>query len=249
MAIRITRPSKRLITTLILLTLCSAVGGCGGPGDRIKEISNKTPQPSPTQRERELSGVYTVTGSGPNEADPYNGVLNITPAGDVYALRWQTNRGTRVGTAVQLGDSAAATYTAIGAGEGCGVVLYRIASDGTLEGRTTIWNVEKYGVEKAIRKEGRNFPGTYDVTGTAPDGKEYTGPLTITKDGEGYLFEWKIGKPRIGFGIQKGSYAAVSFGGRQCSFVLYSVMGSSGLDGSTGGQARVTFGSESAKRQ
>jgi hypothetical protein len=147
-----------------------------------------------------------------------------------------------------MADSAAATYAGVGAGEDCGVVLYRISSDGTLNGRSVMWNGAKFGTEKGMRKEGRNFPGTYEITGTSADGKDYSGPLTIIKDGEGFLFEWKLDKPRIGFGVQKGSYAAVSFGGRQCSFVLYSV-GSSGLDGTTGGQARVTFGTESAKRQ
>mgnify|MGYP006198848991 CR=1 FL=1 len=144
----------------------------------------------------------------------------------------------------------AASYAGPGAGKGCGVVLYRISSDGALDGRSVMWNGTKYGTEKGIRTEGRNFPGMYDITGTSPEGQNYSGPLKITKNGEGYLFEWKLDKPRLGFGIQRGSYAAVSFGGRQCSFVLYSVTGSSGgLDGSTGGQARVTFGTESAERQ
>jgi hypothetical protein len=249
MGIRTVWALKLLNATLAALGVSAAICACGGPGDRIKEITNKTPEPSPTQGERELSGVYTVNGSGPNDADPYNGVLNITPSGDVYSLRWQTNRGTRIGTAVQLGDAASATVAGTGAGEGCGIVLYRISSDGALDGRQVMWNGAEFGTEKGIRTEGRNFPGTYDISGKSAEGKDYSGRLTITKDGEGFLFEWKLDKPRIGFGIQKGSYAAVSFGGRQCSFVLYRIMGSSGLDGSTGGQARVTFGTESAKRQ
>ena len=240
--------NELLLTFIVLLALANFTG-CGGPAERIRETSQQTPIPSPTPGERELSGVYTVTGAGTHGADPYTGVLNITPSGDVYELRWQTNRGTRIGNAVQIGDSAAATYAGIGAGKGCGVTLYRISSNGDLGGRSVMWGDSKYGTEKAVRTEGRNFPGTYDVSGTYPDGTAYSGKLRITKDGEGYLFEWKLDKTRLGFGTQEGSYAAVSFGGRHCNFVLYRILGSSGFDGTTGSQARVTFGSESVKSQ
>ena len=244
--------SRRFVLYAVLAALIavgSGITGCGGPAERIKETSQSTQAPSPTPGERELSGVYAVSGAGTNGAEPYTGVLNITPSGDVYGLRWQTNRGTRIGNAVQIGEAAAATYAGVGAGKGCGVILYRIASDGSLDGRSVMWDESKFGTEKGIRTEGRNFPGKYEVTGTSPDGNTHSGQLTITKDGEGYLFEWKLDKTRLGFGTQVGSYAAVSFGGRHCSFVLYRVMGSSGLEGTTGSQARVTFGTESAKRQ
>jgi hypothetical protein len=150
MGMRISRALKRLNATFAALGVSAAICACGGPGDRIKEISNKAPLPSPTQGERELSGVYTVTGSGPNEADPYKGVLNITPSGDVYGLRWQTNRGTRIGTAVQIGDAAGATVAGTGAGNGCGIVLYRISPDGALDGRHVMWNGAAFGTEKGI---------------------------------------------------------------------------------------------------
>ncbi len=238
-----------VLFALSAIGISLGITGCGGPAERIRETSEIPAPPSPTPGERELSGVYSVSGAGTHGTNPYAGVLNITPSGDVYGLRWQTDRGTRIGKAVQLGEAAAATYAGTGAGKGCGVMLYRIASDGSLEGRSVMWDESKYGTEKGVRTEGRNFPGTYDMTGTSPDGKTYSGQLTITKDGEGYLFEWKLGKTRLGFGTQEGSYAAVSFGGRHCSFVLYRIMGSSGLDGTTGSQARVTFGTESVKRQ
>lgn len=216
----------------------------------MKDIeAQKTPAPSPTPAEREISGVFKVSGTAANETEPYNGVLTVAPSGDVYGFRWQLNRGNRVGTGVQLGNVIAVSYAVPGGGKGCGVTVYRIASDGSIEGRIAQWNEPKFGTEKAKRVEGDNFPGKYLVTGKTLDGKDYTGDLIIKKDGAGYDFEWLTEKPQVGFGIWKGSYAAVSFGGRQCSFALYDISSNGSLEGNWGGQKSVTFGKETAKRQ
>ena len=216
----------------------------------MKDIeAQKTPAPTVTPTEREISGTFNVNGTAANDTEPYNGVLTVAPSGDVYSFRWTTNKGTRVGTGVQLGNTTAASYAATGGGKGCGVALYKIASDGSIEGRVAFWGEEKFATEKATRIEGNNFPGKYSVNGKSIDGKDYAGSLTIIKDGAGYDFEWQTGKPQVGFGIWKGSYAAVSFGGRQCSFVLYDISSNGNLDGNWGGQSAVTFGKETAKRQ
>ncbi|MFN0140492.1 MAG: hypothetical protein ACKVQW_10470 [Pyrinomonadaceae bacterium] len=208
-----------------------------------------TPAPSPTPTEREISGVFNVSGTATNDTEPYNGVLTVSPTGDVYEFRWSLNKGTFIGTGVQLGSVAAVSYAGVGGGKGCGVAVYRIASNGSMEGRVARWGEGKFGTEKAARSEGDKFPGKYNVTGKYGDGKDYTGDLVIRKDGAGYDFEWQTGKPQVGFGIWKGSYAAVSFGGRQCSFALYDIASNGNLDGNWGGQSAVTFGKESAKRQ
>lgn len=236
-----------LISRFSVLTLLL---GCGGPAERMKDIElQKTPAPSPTPAEREISGVFNVSGTATNDAEPYNGVLTVSPTGDVYEFRWSLNKGTFIGTGVQLGNVAAVSYAGVGAGKGCGVAVYRIASNGSMEGRVAYWGEPKFDTENATRIEGDNFPGKYKVSGKTSDGKDYSGSLAIQKDGAGYDFEWKTDRPQVGFGIWKGSYAAVSFGGRQCSFALYDVSSNGSLDGSWGGQKKVTFGKESAKRQ
>jgi len=173
--------------------------------------------------------------------------LTIQPQGDAYGFRWTTTKGTRVGTGVQIGNATAASFAATGGGQGCGVVLYKIASDGSLTGRIGLWGEGKYATETAIRVEGRSFVGKYSVKGTSPDGKPYQGTLAIVKDGSGYDLTWSLPEPRLAFGIWKGSVAAASFGGRQCSFALYDVQSNGNLDGNWGGQAAVTFGTETAK--
>ena len=225
----------------------------------MKDIeAQKTPAPTATPTEREISGVFNVSGTAANDTAPYNGVLTVAPSGDVYEFRWALNKGTFAGTGVQLGNVTAVSFARVGGGKGCGVALYRIASDGSMEGRVAQWGEGEFGTEKATRVEGDNFPGKYLVTGHRSDGTEYEGSLAIVKDGSGYDFEWtldaiggheKVGIRRVGFGIWKGSYGAVSFGGRQCSFALYDITSNGNLEGSWGGQKSVTFGKETAKRQ
>lgn len=229
--------------------MVAIASGCGGSPENkpANQQANKTP--SPTPGEREISGVFTITGAGANGIDEYSGVLNIANQGDVYGFRWQTNRGSRVGTGVQFGNATAASYAATGGGKGCGVALYKIESDGSLDGRIAKWGETTFGIEKATRTEGRGFVGKYAVAGRDSDGKDYSSTLSIKKDGSGYDFEWQTGKSQVGFGIWKGSIAAVSFGGRQCSFALYDIQTNGNLEGNWGGQKAVTFGTETAKRQ
>jgi|CXWL01.1.fsa_nt_gi hypothetical protein len=225
---------------------------CGGPSERIKETAAKSPTPAPTQSERLISGVFAVSGAGDNGVDPYTGILTIAPQGDVYSFRWSTNRGSRSGVGVQIGNSAAASFAPTGGGKGCGVVLYKIASDGSLDGKIANWGEDKFIVQRAIRVEGSGFVGKYRLDGAGG------GSLSIVRDGGGYDFEWisddsvgggKLEKRRVAFGIWKGNVAAASFGGRHCSFALYDVQSNGNLEGDWGGQKALTFGTEMAKRQ
>lgn len=232
-----------------LAGLMWAAASCGGPAERIREKSVTTPTTPPTPAERSISGVFKVEGSADNGADPYTGVLNVAPKGDIYEFRWTTSKGSRIGAGVQIGNAAAVSFAPTGGGKGCGAVLYRIASDGMLEGRIARWGETSFALEKATRTEGTGFVGKYAVTGTTADGKPYSGTLTIVRDGGGYDFDWKTDEPRVAFGTWKGSVAAASFGGRHCSFALYDIQSNGNLEGDWGGQAAVTLGTETAKLQ
>lgn len=247
---------RSAITCLLLTAYCLLLS-CGGPSERIKDIeTQKSPTPTATPTEREISGVFNVSGTAANDTAAYNGVLTVAPSGDVYEFRWALNKGTFIGTGVQLGSVVAVSFASVGGGKGCGVTVYKITSDGSMEGRIAQWGEGYFGTEKVTRVEGDNFPGKYKVTGKTLDGKDYASDLIVKKDGAGYDFEWHysdeidaMGKRMVGFGIWKGSYAAVSFGGHQCSFALYDISSNGSLEGSWGGQKSVTFGKESAKRQ
>ena len=199
--------------------------------------------------ELELSGEYTVSGSNENSGSPYEGLLTISNQDDAYRFSWHTNRPRPGGVGVQMGDAVAVTFADPGQGKGCGVVLYKIAPDGSLDGRIAKWGEFTFGTEKAVRIEGTNFDGKYTVTGTMNDGKPYQGTIDVEKNGMGHQFTWHTGTDSVGFGIWRADRAAISFGGVQCSFALYQVMSGRSLEGRWGGQRTVAFGTETAKRQ
>ena len=231
-----------------LLLLCCFLVGCGGPGDRIRERANALASPTPTPGERQISGLFEVDGTGPGGLEPYKGTLTIEPQGELYTFRWQLPAGNRVGTGVQYDDKVAVSFAPAGGGKGCGVTIYKIGPGGAaMSGRSANFGDQKFAIENATRGEGTSFEGKYSVTGTTEDGKPYSGTLETKKDGEGHDFLWKTDKPLAGFGTWRGSYAAVGFGGTQCSFALYDISGNT-LDGYWGGQKQIMLGKETAKR-
>jgi hypothetical protein len=233
---------------LFVLAIVAALAGCGGPADRIKERANALTSPTPTPGERDISGAYEVSGTAGGGLDPYKGTLAIEPQGDLYSFRWTLEKGNRVGTGVQYGNSVAAAFAPTGEGKGCGVGVYKILPDGTLDGRRALFGENKFSIEKATRTEGDTFGAKYSITGTTAEGQPYSGTLETKKDGDGYDFVWRTDKPLAGFGIWRGSAAAVGFGGPQCSFAYYDILSSSSLEGFWGSPKQITFGKETAKR-
>lgn len=234
------------LAALIAISAITLALSCGGP----TIPSTNKPTPNTAAAELELSGIYNVEGSGENDKDPYKGILTVTNQEDVYKFEWQTNRSRHNGVGVQMGDAVAATYAMSGNGKGCGVALYKIASDGSLDGSIANWGEYTYGTEKAERVEGTTFEGKYKVTGTTNTGEPYDGTLKVEKNGGGYQFTWNtLGRESFGFGIWRGDRAAISFGGHHCFFAIYKVQGARSLDGHWGSQRTVDFGTETAKRQ
>lgn len=219
-----------------------------GPDFSVKNKPAPANTEIPNRGELELSGVYNVSGAGENSLHPYEGILTITNDRDVYVFKWQTTRAKPGGVGVQMGDAVAVTNADPTSGKGCGVALYKIASDGSLDGRVVRWGENTYGAERAIKVAGDNFDGKYTVTGTAGDGRSYEGTIDVEKNGKGYVFTWTTGKDMVGFGIWRGDRAAIGFGGKQCSFGLYKVISARSLEGHWGSQRDVVFGTENAKR-
>ncbi len=246
-------PKKHLA---FLFAFIIFVVACGGPAERIRETAAITPTPPPAPTEREISGTFNVSGARDNGSEPYTGLLTIAPQGDVYGFRWSTTKGSRVGVGVQIGTATAAGFAAPGSGAGCGVLLFKVDTvGGVLEGSEARLGKQDYLRWIAKRIEGTTFAGKYRYTSRANSGAEYSGDLKITKDGDGFDLEWtqdengNTNASMIAFGARNGSYAAASFGGRQCSFALYDIQSNGNLEGNWGGQKAVTFGTETAKRQ
>jgi hypothetical protein len=155
------------------------------------------------------------------------------------------------GVGVMTDDEVAVSYSNPGeSGKGCGVVLYKIASDGSLDGKVGYWGSNTMQTEHGTKKKaGPDLDGVYDITGKNPEGKEYKGTLTVIQSGDGYTFDWDTGNTLSGFGIKADNYVAVGFGGQKCSFVGYDVTADGTLEGKWGSQFVRKLGTEVAKKK
>ncbi len=255
--------SYNTLSTLALLILAVALigPGCGKsmssttnagnavPNNTASATSTPAPTASPAAAKVNIGGEYDATGTNPDGGTTYKASLLVTPRDDVYQFSWVSGGSKYDGVGVMTDNTVAVSYTSGSDGKGCGVVLYKIGADGTLDGISGYWGNNSAEKEKAIRDRGTDLEGRYEISGTNTGGKPYKGELNVKKDGEGYSFEWNAGSLLSGFGIRTGDKVAVGFGGKQCAFVAYEVKTDGTLDGKWGGQSAKSFGTEIAKKR
>lgn len=252
------KPFPRSNTALVFALLVACVIGCksttSSSTSKTNENSNTTKTTSSTSTTSsttksappDIAGKYNVTGGNPN-GSAYKGDLEVIKHGDVYQFRW-SGGATYDGVGVQLGDVIAVAFTTGENGKGCGVVDYDIADDGaTLDGKWGYWGTDEAGTEKATRTIGAGIIGTYDATGTNPDGKQYKVQIVVVPAGSGYKFAWSNNSE--GFGIRRGDNIAVGIGGARCGFVSYQVKSDGTLDGVWGGYGSQKVGFEKATKR
>jgi len=241
---------RKSIPSLVLplAILIVATFGC----DQSKTTEPTAPQankaPAATSTSDDISGTYDVSGTNENGAGAYKGKLDITTRGDVYQLSWDTAGKKYDGVGVRTANTVASAFTSGANGEGCGVVLYKIGADGTLDGKAGYWGNNSSESETAKRIKGTDLEGEYTVNGSNTAGKAYEGKLNVKKSGAGYTFSWNAGSTFEGFGIRQGETVAVGFGGDKCGFVSYEVKPGGTLEGKWGGYGSKSVGTETAKK-
>ncbi|HKP68259.1 MAG TPA: hypothetical protein VJV05_03180 [Pyrinomonadaceae bacterium] len=239
-----------------LLLLALALG-CGGNDSNTTVSSGSTatttsssPATPSKPAAKDISGSYEVSGTNESGGGAYNGTLNVKSRGDVYQFSWTSGTNTYDGVGVQTGNNVAVAFTEGADGKGCGVVLYSIGADGTLDGKAGYWGNNSSESETATRTSGTGLEGDYSVKGKNTQGQEYTGTLGVKKSGTGYAFNWKVGSsPLTGFGIQQGETVAVGIGGSKCGFVGYEVESDGTLDGKWGSVGSTSVGTETATKK
>lgn len=210
--------------------------------------TSTTSKPAPA-KDVDIAGKYDAVGTNPDGGGEYKAELTVTRRDDVYQFSWVSGKNSYDGVGVMTDGEVAVSYTDGSNGKGCGVVLYKIASDGSMNGKVGYWGTNTMETETAKRTSGSDLEGSYDIEGKNPEGKPYKGKLDVKKDGEGYSFKWSAGVELTGFGIRAGEFVAVGFGGKQCSFVGYDVQADGTLAGKWGGQGSTKFGTETAKKK
>ncbi|MFT3745296.1 MAG: hypothetical protein QM785_13510 [Pyrinomonadaceae bacterium] len=211
-----------------------------------KPANATTPAPAPPKN---IAGEYDANGTNPDGGGAYKAALTITPRDDVFQFSWKSGKNDYDGVAVMQESAVAVAFTDGKNGDGCGVVLYKINADGSMDGKVGYWGVNKMETEKAVRKSGTDLEGEYEITGKNPDGQEYKGKLNVKKEGLGFAFNWSAPDTLEGFGIQAGNLVAVGFGGKQCSFVGYDIKPDGTLDGKWGFKTSKSLGTEVAKKK
>jgi len=126
----------------------SIVSGPTLAGPRLelgaKEIGNETA--SPTVLHSTLDGDYSVVGYEANGSE-YNGTLSIIQEGNVWQLAWKVGQSYN-GIGISLNKSL---FAAAYGGEGCGVSVYKVNTDGSLHATWAVWGVNQVGEETAIK--------------------------------------------------------------------------------------------------
>lgn len=230
------KKNSYLITVACLFLLLTS------PGDQSvrADASNQDAR----EHTARIAGIYDVRGTNTDEANsPYTGQLQIIERGDVYQFKW-TVGDQYEGVGVVNGNFVGVAWTTGANGSGCGVVSYRVAANGTLDGIWGMWGVSDSGTERAVRIRGTGLIGTYRVTGTNPDKSPYETSLTISAAGKGYAFHW--GNNASGIGIKEDDVVSVGFGGAQCAWVAYEIKPAGILDGVWGSSGTYKIGTERA---
>ena len=97
-----------------------------------------------------------------------------------------------------------------------------------------------------------DLSGSYQVTGTTPDGGVYEGVLDLEKVGDDvYSMRWDVGAIYLGTGVYKDGYLAAGYASEDDKFSgvsLYAVEGSETLRGSWTAYGAVALGTELAQR-
>ena len=198
---------------------------------------------------KDIAGTYEVNGTNENGAGNYKGTLVVTDRDEVYQFSWDTAGKKYDGVGVQNKSAVAVAFTEGTNGTGCGVVLYKIGADGTLDGKAGYWGINQSETETAKRLSGSDLVGEYETKGTNTDGKDYTGKLAVKTRGTGYAFSWTGANALEGFGIRQGDFVAVGIGGSKCGFVSYIIKSDGTLDGKWGGYGSTNVGTETAKKK
>jgi hypothetical protein len=239
------------ISLSILFALCLGCGGSGS-GDTAtsgNSTSTTSSTPSSTSNTEDINGTYDITGTNENGAGAYKGTLVVTNRGDVHQFSWDTAGKKYDGVGVRTGNAVASAFAEGQSGEGCGVVLYKIGADGSLDGKAGYWGNNSSETETAKRTKGTALEGSYEVSGTNTGGQPYKGTLEIKQSGAGYTFSWKAGSAFEGFGVRQGDTVAVGFGGSKCGFVSYEIKPGGALEGKWGGYGSKSVGTEVAKKR
>lgn len=160
-----------------------------------------------------IEGRWLLVEARSLAGNPYHGAVRFSKRGDRYDVAWQTTGGDYTGIGLVRGDRVCVGWST----GSFGVVLYKIGTDGTLDGTWSVKGSEAAtsGVETATGGTPGKLVGRYLVVGSNPDAQnQYRGQLEITQTGKTYRLHWTTGDASvIGVGLRIDDDLFVAWGG------------------------------------
>jgi hypothetical protein len=190
----------------------------------LQRQAMQPPQPEQIGEPASLTGIYRADGRNP-DGSPYKGMVSITQNGDRFAFKWWVGRQTFEGTGQLAGRMVVINW-----GDKTPVV-YTFGTRGSLDGE---WADGSATERLTLHARASEAPvmlkeGTYSAVGYHNGGK-YQGPVIITRKGDRYLVEWKIGKDSYkGEGTLDGNLLTVNWG--SLTPIVYAVAADGSLKG------------------
>ena len=106
---------------------CNSDSGSSTSNGSSNSSSNSTT--STNSSSHNIAGDYKADGTNPN-GQKYSADLKVTPHDDVYQFTWVSGKSSYDGVGVMTDNEVAVSFAGDGgSGKGCGVVLYKIASE------------------------------------------------------------------------------------------------------------------------
>jgi len=148
----------------------------------------------------DLFSSYSVTGRN-NDGDSYDGTITFKPTGQVYQLDYCCDKET--GLAVEYKNFLVVAYYITNNGTGslnvyqragdAWVGIYSDYGDGRLDPEV-YYNGNAPNLPDPNRAQSGNPAGKYRISGTNPDGSNYTGEVEITPWNKAFDIDRTIGK-------------------------------------------------------
>ncbi|WP_017717954.1 hypothetical protein [Kamptonema formosum] len=163
-----------------------------------------------------IEGSWKISeGKAPN-GDRYTGTADIqaisrSSDANLYSVSWNTSEGEFSGLAFLEDDRLFVGWAP--QGKTYGVAVYRINSDGTLDGKWTYSGGRgQIGEETATGGRSGRVEGNYEVKGR-DSGGEYNGSLRIRRSDDTYELTWTVDRTTYrGVGLRSGDWLAVGWG-------------------------------------
>ena len=167
---------------------------------------------------QDFEGSWNITNAKGMGGRSYGGKVNIHQVNNLaygvstYDVSWKGDAANYNGVALKVNNVLYTGY-ATGKNSNYGIVLYRAMDDGSLSG---IWTGNGFNGStgsELISGFAKKLDGIYTISGQTPEGKYYTGSITIHPDGQVYTCTWNIGESTYtGVGILRDGIFAVGYG-------------------------------------